>query len=76
METRAARLDTDPSTPHPSAFDGGRRPDDDVEADVLFPDALRPRSYQDPLPRGDERDVVEQRAPVAVPDDAEDERRD
>jgi len=52
----------DPSTSHPSAFEGGQPPDVDGGADVLFPDAMRPRAYE--------------QASVADPDDAEDERRD
>ncbi|GAA2024130.1 hypothetical protein GCM10009740_11950 [Terrabacter terrae] len=69
-----------PGTPDPSEFDGGQPdPVDDETPDVLFPDTLGAHGREEPLPRADEADALEQQTD-AVPDsaagDAEDERRD
>ncbi len=70
MDTSTPR---DPSTPDPSEFDGGQpEVPSDERPDVLFPDTLAPRAYQDALPSADEGDVIEQRAEAAGPDDDED----
>jgi hypothetical protein len=74
-------MDTSPSpdlsTPDASDFDGGR-PDvpPDERPDVLFPDTLAPRAYEEGLPRADEADAIEQQADVTGPDDEEDVPRD
>jgi hypothetical protein len=74
MDTSTPR---DHSTPDPSEFDGGQ-PDvpADETADVLFPDTLAPRAYQEALPPGDEGDVMEQQTEAGGPDDEEDAPRD
>lgn len=68
---------SDPSTPDHSEFDRGQ-PDvpPDETADVLFPDTLAPRAYQEALPGADEGDALEQQAEAGSPDDDEDAPRD